>query len=913
MPEPATWRGLPRTGLERVRTGRAHGPSGPACPPPAGAPRRSLDWAPARTPGPQGIVAFDALETGWVLSPTQCRGEALLSLRGNVRPHAEHTAMLRICFTLSLALMAASPLAAAEYFVAPAGSDDAPGTRARPFRTLGKAAALLQPGDTCFLRGGVYRETVRPARSGEPGRPIRFAALPGEIATVSGADLLDARWSPHAGGTYRAETDRQFIQLFVDGRMMPEARWPNAPLDDLMRMPRAHAGKGTDYETLADPNLPPGDWNGAVVLLWPGARWVNTTCRVLDYTPGKAFRFDRSLRPEKPDTLHGFDPRKPEAGNPYLLFGCLAALDSPGEWFLDAGKRALYLSPPAGGSPEGRRIEVKQRDLAFDLHGLGHIEVRGLSVFAAAMDLTDAHDCLIEECRLRYVDHFRETKGWQAPPTHNVTTGRNNEWRRCGIAGSAGTALRLAGEENRLVECVVRDMNYLGTYQGGVDLCKSVGAVVRRCTVARAGRDILQHHGSKRIRVEHCDLSFANMLNNDSGALYCWGTDGEGGVIAHNWVHDNTGDATVGIYLDNFCKNFRVHHNVVWNNSASGITLNSDSLDNLVCHNTLVGNAKPFGTFTYHGKVSTQKGTRVVNNLVLDRIRLEDPGQFVQGELAPEVHHNGAGAADRRGVPTAGSAAVDAGIPLPGINDGFRGKAPDWGAYEAGGEYWVPGATWKDPELPAASPMDLSFQPPAPVTERTMITRGLVLWLNAADAASVEADAAGGVRKWLDRSGQGHHAVPSDPVKGFSRVGGALAGRQVVRGNGTACLKVGDLRQAEGGFTLFVVSPAPEAGGAPWQRIAGAFDGVGNDWTAPNWMIMRPGGEKPQAYPAQVFPLTAPAGRNLMGVTLCGSPSGASQYLAGDIAEVLLFDRYLPFAEADAIEEYLRAKWLPRR
>ena len=34
----------------------------------------------------------------------------------------------------------------------------------------------------------------------------------------------------------------------------------------------------------------------------------------------------------------------------------------------------------------------------------------------------------------------------------------------------------------------------------------------------------------------------------------------------------------------------------------------------------------------------------------------------------------------------AGSAAVDAGVPLANINDGFTGSAPDLGAYEVGGE-----------------------------------------------------------------------------------------------------------------------------------------------------------------------------------------------------------------------------------
>jgi hypothetical protein len=34
----------------------------------------------------------------------------------------------------------------------------------------------------------------------------------------------------------------------------------------------------------------------------------------------------------------------------------------------------------------------------------------------------------------------------------------------------------------------------------------------------------------------------------------------------------------------------------------------------------------------------------------------------------------------------AGSAAIDAGEPLPGFNDGFAGKGPDLGAYEVGQE-----------------------------------------------------------------------------------------------------------------------------------------------------------------------------------------------------------------------------------
>ena len=44
-------------------------------------------------------------------------------------------------------------------------------------------------------------------------------------------------------------------------------------------------------------------------------------------------------------------------------------------------------------------------------------------------------------------------------------------------------------------------------------------------------------------------------------------------------------------------------------------------------------------------------------------------------------------------LPKAGSPLVDAGMEIAGITDGFTGAAPDVGAYELGGEQWIPGAT----------------------------------------------------------------------------------------------------------------------------------------------------------------------------------------------------------------------------
>lgn len=82
-----------------------------------------------------------------------------------------------------------SPQAAARsaiYYVAPHGDDADAGTLAQPWRTIQHAADSLLPGDTAYIRAGIYHEHVVVTRSGAAGALITLAAYPGETATVDG-------------------------------------------------------------------------------------------------------------------------------------------------------------------------------------------------------------------------------------------------------------------------------------------------------------------------------------------------------------------------------------------------------------------------------------------------------------------------------------------------------------------------------------------------------------------------------------------------------------------------------------------------------------------------------------------------------------------------------------------------------
>jgi hypothetical protein len=808
-----------------------------------------------------------------------------------------------------LCLWTAGRLTAAEYWVSPHGNDASAGTQESPWQTLSKAAAVAAPGDTVFLRTGTYNETLRPAKSGEADKPIRFVGASGERPILSGANPLTGAWQPHQGSIYKLQTDLKFIQLFVDGKMMPEARWPNTPPGELMTYNRAAAGEGTGYEVLADKNLPAGDWNGGIVLFWPGSRWVSMTRRISDYQPDRSLRFDPTTEQKVKDKYHATDPYKPHAGNPYVLMGSLAGLDSPGEWFLDENTSTVYLWTHDNQSPASHTVAVKQRDYAADFGKLRFVELRGVDIFGAGVNMADAQGCVLEDCRLRYVEHVRQWDSGKLPPVRNVITGKGNEWRRCLIHGAATTGLQMAGEDNRLTNSIIRDVNYAGTGRGGLDLARSVGAVVSHCTISRTGRDGIQHHGSKRIRIEYCDIFHANLINNDSGAIYAWGTDGEGGIIAYNWVHDNTGDSTVGIYLDNFDKNFIVHHNLVWNCSGSGIRMNSDAINHLVANNTIQQVREPFGTYCYAGYTPTMKGTRVLNNLVNEAMNPKDPREFVQGELGPELSHCAPGAVDQDGCPTEGSAAIDAGLEIAGITDAFQGQAPDLGAYEFGGPRWTAGADWKDPEAPPVPARNLAYAPQPPITDKTMITEGLAVWLDAADRATLEVAADGTVTAWRDKSAARRVALPALQNGSVKWVADGMNGKPTVRGDGTGSLRLEDLRGEPKPITVFVVSQSLEPRGPDWQRIIASFTGVGQEWVLPNWMIGAPGGKTPATWPPRLFFFQQRGGAALGRLTVLGASAAQGQALGGDISEVLIFNRSLRFDETEAVTKYLSAKW----
>lgn len=79
-----------------------------------------------------------------------------------------------------------------DFYVSPRGSDAGPGTLQRPWRTVKRGVASLQPGRRLILRAGTYAERIEVARGGTASAPAGVVAYPGERPVIVGRVKLIA-------------------------------------------------------------------------------------------------------------------------------------------------------------------------------------------------------------------------------------------------------------------------------------------------------------------------------------------------------------------------------------------------------------------------------------------------------------------------------------------------------------------------------------------------------------------------------------------------------------------------------------------------------------------------------------------------------------------------------------------------
>jgi Right handed beta helix region/Protein of unknown function (DUF1565) len=88
-------------------------------------------------------------------------------------------------------------------WVSRTGSDAAPGTSARPLRTISRALDLARPGERILVRSGIYPEWAEGGPRGTAANPITLQPAPGERPVISHGFKLDgARYVRVSGMTF---------------------------------------------------------------------------------------------------------------------------------------------------------------------------------------------------------------------------------------------------------------------------------------------------------------------------------------------------------------------------------------------------------------------------------------------------------------------------------------------------------------------------------------------------------------------------------------------------------------------------------------------------------------------------------------------------------------------------------------
>jgi len=91
-----------------------------------------------------------------------------------------------------------------EIHVAKDGCDKAAGTKDHPFQTIQKAAKVAKPGDRVIVRGGEYREWVKPEEGGTSEMTrITYEAAPGEKVVIKGSERVE-NWEVVDGTVWKA-------------------------------------------------------------------------------------------------------------------------------------------------------------------------------------------------------------------------------------------------------------------------------------------------------------------------------------------------------------------------------------------------------------------------------------------------------------------------------------------------------------------------------------------------------------------------------------------------------------------------------------------------------------------------------------------------------------------------------------
>jgi hypothetical protein len=644
---------------------------------------------------------------------------------------------------LITAFLASANVRADDYYVDAAAVGGGDGSFGAPFQTIQEAADVITAGDTCHIRGGTYRETLHLTANGSSGSEITFTAYPGEIVAISGLDLFSASWTPGSNGIWQTTVSSEvhtlltnnWAMVFIGRTPCVEARWPNMKYHEnwIEGKKWAQLDEGlTEYGKLVCSAIGASglDFEGAMLHM----KWLKNDFAarsITNHTPG----MDAVYYPQKhdhgnPDNIpkgHGdYDPR-------FYIDGKLDLLDAEEEWFYDSASRTLYLKTPGNMNPAGLEIGIKARRYSIVAHAIAFNRFERINLFASSFRFGEERVSLcrnitLRSCSVLYPDENRiidtESIGRAdlsdiAQPVFCVENGLIEQ---CEFAWSEHRGLSTWTRGTIITNCVFHDTALNGQMsESGVrvqygyanSFSDTEANTIANCTIYNSGGVAIYHMGPGPNEVLYNHCFNAGLYAGDISVLYLpYGLKAGGTVVAHNWVH--WAPHGLGMRCDTLGNEITVHRNVVWdcNRGCKWQGYGPFQVNN----NTYFSDHLFFDGNDGTNGVDIMNNSDVMNNIFTNRLYFRGPdldyashpdennthfkcNVKVDKPYSGDIYHaaNLFVSVERDTLdlrPKAGSVLIDSGTVVPGVTEGHLGSAPDIGAYEYGGDYWVPGADW---------------------------------------------------------------------------------------------------------------------------------------------------------------------------------------------------------------------------
>ena len=607
--------------------------------------------------------------------------------------------MKKLLFISTLLFIALTTNVSGQYYVSVTGSDANSGTAFQPFKTIQKAANLMQAGDTCYIMAGIYRETVIPLNNGTSTNHIVFKNYQNDKVIIVGTDSISG-WTAYQNGIYKAYAPDTVWQLCVNKRIANEARYPNFRGDNLSTNGWAPVTiDASGNASFTNTNFPNAYWVGGYCIADVASKWISDN-GIIDSSGGNLVHCTVRSSPWSNNSSTYYIG----SGNGYITHH-LNALDTINEWHWQ--NDTLYYYPQSSSIVNTMDAEARTRIYAFNCYGKQYVDINNLNIVLATVNFENATGCILDNSNVLYpTPFFFYSQAWDRQILDGINygitqwtgkgvavSGFNNRILNCYIAHSWGDGISIGGTNNTVDNCLVEDCDWSAT-DDAVIATVGTGHNIKHCTLRKAGRSTLVNRLSNLTNIMYCNMSDCGYLNLDLGITYSFESNGGGSQIAYNWAHDNhsTSSSNMGIYLDNYDTAYIVHHNVIWN-CTNAIQTNKPAVNHQIYNNTVWFCTNAMSTW---GTAGTTIQNQIVKNNLSNKVWTQ--GTTFSNNLVTQTP-NFTNAAGFDFTLTSTSPAIDTGTVIPGITDGYVGNAPDAGAYEYGLTPWIPGSNVQIPDV----------------------------------------------------------------------------------------------------------------------------------------------------------------------------------------------------------------------